>query len=76
MPGAINIPRGVIESQIWDHVGVPDKADMERPIIPQCQGGRRASLAAQSLEELGFTQTTAVIMNLEDWQKASNPFTK
>ncbi|MBS0184511.1 MAG: hypothetical protein JSS39_19155 [Nitrospira sp.] len=76
VPGAINIPRGVIESQIWNYVGVPDKADMERPIILQCQSGRRASLAAQSLEDLGFTQTTAVVMNLDDWQKASHPFTK
>ena len=76
VPGAINIPRGVIESQIWDHVGVPDKADMERPIILQCQSGRRASLAAQSLEDLGFTRTTAVVMNLDDWQKAGHPFVK
>jgi rhodanese-related sulfurtransferase len=76
VPGSINIPRGAIESQIWNHVGSPDKADMAQPIILQCQAGRRASLAAQTLESLGFTHTTAVIMNLDDWQKAGNPFTK
>lgn len=76
VPGALNIPRGLINSQIWNHVGAPEKADMERPIILQCQSGRRATLAAQTLQELGFTQTTAVIMNLDDWQKAGNPFTK
>ncbi len=76
VPGSINIPRGLIESKIWNHVGDPADTDMDRPIILQCQSGRRASLAAQSLENLGFTQTTAVIMNLDDWQKAGNPFTK
>jgi rhodanese-related sulfurtransferase len=76
VPGAINIPRGAIESEIWNHVGAPDKADMQRPIVLQCQAGRRASLAAQSLENLGFTHTTAVAMSLDDWQKAGNPFVK
>lgn len=76
VPGSINIPRGVVESQIFDHVGVSGKADMERPIVLQCQSGKRASLAAQSLRDLGFTQTTVVIMNLDDWKKGGNPFVK
>lgn len=76
VPGAINIPRGLIDSQIWNLVGAPEKADMERPIILQCQSGKRATLAAQTLGELGFTQTTVVIMNLNDWQQVGNPFVK
>ncbi|MBX3301390.1 MAG: hypothetical protein KF693_04175 [Nitrospira sp.] len=76
VPGAINIPRGLIEFQIWNHVGAPEKADMERPIILQCQSGKRATLAAQTLGELGFTHTAAVVMNLDDWQKGDNPFTE
>lgn len=76
VPGAINIPRGFIESQIWNHVGSADKADKERPIILQCQSGRRASLAAQSLEELGFTGTTAVVMNLDEWKQSGHPWEK
>ncbi len=76
VPGAINIPRGVIDSQIWNHVGSREKADLERPIVLQCQAGRRATLAAQTLGELGFTQTSAVIMNLDDWKQSGNPFVK
>lgn len=76
VPGAINIPRGLINSQIWNHVGAPEKADMEKPIILQCQSGKRATLAAQTLGELGFTQTTVVLMNLNDWQQTGNPFVK
>ncbi len=76
VPGAINIPRGVIDSKIWNHVGSSEKADLERQIVLQCQSGRRATLAAQTLEELGFTQTSAVIMNLDDWKTSGNPFVK
>jgi len=76
VPGAINIPRGVIDSQIWNHVGSSEKANLERPIVLQCQSGRRATLAAQTLGELGFTQTSAVIMNLDDWKISGNPFVK
>ncbi len=76
VPGAINIPRGVIDSQIWNHVGSSEKANLERPIVLQCQSGRRATLAAQTLGELGFTQTSTVIMNLDDWKQSGNPFVK
>ena len=76
VPGAINIPRGVIDTQIWNHVGSTEKADRERPIVLQCQSGKRATLAAQTLGELGFTQTSAVIMNLDDWKQSGNPFVK
>ncbi|MBH0203468.1 MAG: rhodanese-like domain-containing protein [Nitrospira sp.] len=76
VPGAINIPRGVLEFKIWSHVGFPANTEMDRPLILQCQSGNRASLAAQSLEDLGFTRPTAVVMSLEDWQKAGHPFTK
>jgi rhodanese-related sulfurtransferase len=76
VPGAINIPRGLLEFQIWKHVGFPATPEMDRPVYLQCQSGNRASLAAQSLTELGFTQATAVVMSLEVWQKAGNPFAK
>ena len=73
VPGAINIPRSLIEAQIWNHLG---KDDVAHPIVLQCQSGRRATLAAQTLGELGFTQTSAVIMNLDEWKTSDNPFVK
>lgn len=76
VPGAINIPRGLLEFQVWKHVGFPANIEMGRTVYLQCQSGNRASLAAQSLAELGFTHTTAVVMSLEDWQKAGHPFVK
>jgi rhodanese-related sulfurtransferase len=76
VPGAINIPRGVLEFQIWKQVGFPAGLDLNRTVILQCQSGNRASLAAQTLSDLGFTNTTAVVMSLDEWQKAGNPFVK
>lgn len=57
-------------------VGFPANPDLGRNVILQCQSGNRASLAAQSLSELGFTNTAVVVMSLEDWQKTGHPFTK
>jgi len=76
VPGAINIPRGVLEFTIWKQVGYPTNTQMDQPSVLQCQSGKRASLAAQTLMEIGFTQVSAVIMGLEDRQKAGHPFEK
>jgi rhodanese-related sulfurtransferase len=76
VPGAINIPRGVIEFKIWNHVGYPANTQLDQPIVLQCQSGNRASLAAQSLADLGFTRITAVVMSLDDWQTSGHPFVK
>lgn len=76
VPGAINIPRGVIEFKIWNHVGYPANTHLDQPIVLQCQSGNRASLAAQSLADLGFTRITAVVMSLDDWQTTGQPFVK
>jgi rhodanese-related sulfurtransferase len=76
VPGAINIPRGVIEFKIWNHVGFPANTQMDQPIILQCQSGNRASLAAQSLADLGFAHIKAVVMSLDDWHQSGHPFVK
>jgi rhodanese-related sulfurtransferase len=76
IPGTINIPRGLLEFQIWKQVGFPVKTDMSKQVYLQCSSGNRASLSAKSLHELGFTNVTAVVMTLDDWQKADNPFVK
>lgn len=75
VPGAINIPRGVLEFKIWKHVDAT-AGGTDRPVVLQCQSGNRASLAAQSLSELGFSNTAAVVMSLDEWQKDGHPFTK
>jgi rhodanese-related sulfurtransferase len=76
VPGPINIPRGVLEFQIWRTLGYPEKVDMNRKIVVQCRTGGRATLAAADLKAIGFTDVTAVIMNIEDWEKNGKPWVK
>ena len=73
VPGAINIPRGLLEFRVWKQLGFPVQVDMNRKIFVQCQTGGRATLAAKQLQDIGFTNVIAVIMNFEEWQKKGNP---
>lgn len=76
IPGAIHIPRGILEFGIWKQVGFPDHLDMHMPIYLYCGTGARCLLAAKSLQDLGFTRVTAVIMRLDDWRKAGFPLVR
>jgi rhodanese-related sulfurtransferase len=73
IPGAINIPRGLIELDIWPHAGFPDSLDLGRRITLYCGSGTRCILAAKSLQDLGFTNAVAVDMRIADWAKAGYP---
>jgi rhodanese-related sulfurtransferase len=73
IPGAINIPRGLIEFKIWPTVGFPDVTDQGQKIFLYCNTGVRASLSGVSLEELGFTDVRVVDMKLTDWIEAGLP---
>lgn len=76
VPGAINLPRGLLEFTIWSEIGFPDKLDVNRKIYLYCKTGGRCSLAAKSLKDLGLTNVTAVIMVFEEWRKAGYPVEK
>jgi rhodanese-related sulfurtransferase len=76
IPGAINVPRGVIELRIWPHIGFPDKTDMKKKMTLYCASGTRCVLAAKSLQDLGLSNVTAVDMRIDDWTKAGYPLVK
>jgi rhodanese-related sulfurtransferase len=76
VPGTVNVSRGRLEFRIWKLLGYPNKVDMNRKIYVQCASGGRATLAAKQLKDIGFTNVTAVVMELADWQKQGYPFAK
>lgn len=76
VPGAVNIPRGLLEFQIYKVMGYPNKVDTSRTIYVQCQTGGRATLATADLKKIGFINPVAVVMNWPDWEKAGNPSVK
>jgi rhodanese-related sulfurtransferase len=76
VPGAINIPRGVLEFAIWKVVGYPGNVDFHRTIYVQCQTGGRASLAAHALKSLGFKHPVIALVDFSLWEKIGNPVVK
>jgi rhodanese-related sulfurtransferase len=76
IPGAINVPRGLIEFRIWKQVGFPTKTDMNTKMTLYCLTGGRCALATKSLQDMGFTNVTSVDMKFEDWEKAGYPVAK
>jgi len=76
IPGAINIPRGQIELNIWPHVGFPENTDMSRKMTLYCGSGTRCVLATKSLQDLGFSSVTAADMRIDDWTRAGYPLVK
>ncbi|MEJ2436327.1 MAG: rhodanese-like domain-containing protein [Pseudolabrys sp.] len=76
VPGTVNIPRGALEFKIWKQLGYPNKVDMNKKIYVQCLTGGRATLAAKQLQNIGFTNVVAVIMDLRDWAKQGHPLVK
>ncbi|HSC12812.1 MAG TPA: rhodanese-like domain-containing protein [Rhodanobacteraceae bacterium] len=69
--GAINIPHDEIASR-WPALNAP--ADDE--VIVYCGTGRRAGLAQQALETLGYMRTRILEGGFEAWKKAGLPVAK
>jgi len=76
IPGAINIPRGVIEFHIWPFIGPPEHPNLEAELYFYCGWGSRSVLAARSLQQLGLSRAVAVDMRLTDWLEAGYPLTE
>ena len=73
VPGTVNIPRGLLEFHIWKTLGYPVQVNMNRIIYVQCQTGGRATLATKQLQDIGFDNVIAVVMNFEDWKQKGHP---
>jgi len=73
VPGAMNIPRGIIEFKIWRYIGYPNSTDTSKRIFLYCKSGSRCALATHSLKKLGFTNVVAVDMKFKAWEDAGYP---
>ena len=68
MPGAVNIPRGVLEFQIGNH---PDFTSQHMAkIIVCCQSGGRSALATESLHKLGYTNAVSLAGGYKAWSES------
>lgn len=65
LPGAVNIPRGVIEFKTVDH---PALAQKDAEILLYCKSGGRSVLAAFNLQRMGYTRLTSLTGGFDGWQ--------
>lgn len=78
IPGAVNIPRGVLEFEVDGHPAVnciqdPALGHRERPVVLYCRSGGRSALAAEALKRLGFAEPLSLDGGFMGWADAGRP---
>lgn len=78
LPGAVNIPRGVLEFEIEAHPATacathPALADRDRALLLYCRSGGRSALASESLQRLGFRRVVSLAGGIVAWREAGLP---
>lgn len=68
IPGALHLGRGIIERDIEKRV--PDHA---AEIILYCGGGYRSALAAESLQQMGYTNVFSMAGGWRAWNEKGFP---
>ncbi|MEE9395761.1 MAG: rhodanese-like domain-containing protein [Methylococcales bacterium] len=74
VPGAINIPRGVLEFKIDNHPAFKDKQNAD--ILVYCQSGGRSALATEALNKLGYTNAVSMAGGFKNWMESGYSVSK
>lgn len=73
IPGAINIPRGVLEFKL---TATPELAARDLQLFIYCKTSGRAALAALSLKEMGYLKVSSLAGGFDAWSAAEMPIAK
>ncbi|MDO8932505.1 MAG: rhodanese-like domain-containing protein [Rhodocyclaceae bacterium] len=73
LPGAINIPRGILEFKIGM---VPEAANKEAAILLYCRTSGRAALSAVQLQKIGYANVVSMAGGFEQWNNEGRPTEK
>ena len=74
--GSINVPRGILESACdWDYdETVPELAGARaRPIVVVCRSGLRSVLAADVMQQMGYTDVVSLKTGVRGWNDFEQP---
>jgi rhodanese-related sulfurtransferase len=71
LPGAIHLSKGVIERDIEEKV-----PDLDAPLVLYCGGGYRSTLAAGSLQKMGYKNVLSMDGGIRAWREKGFPLTK
>ena len=61
LPGARHIPRGILETHV--EALIP----RDRKVIIYCASGNRSALAAETLEQMGYTDVASMSRGFRGW---------
>jgi rhodanese-related sulfurtransferase len=75
VPGALVIPRNVLEWRLdpdcdYRHADAPG---IDQRVIVMCNEGYQSSLAAVTLQQLGFSRATDIVGGFQAWRAAGLP---
>jgi rhodanese-related sulfurtransferase len=73
LPGAINIPRGILEFKIGM---VPECANKDGAFLIYCRTSGRAALSAVQLQKLGYGNIVSLAGGFEAWNNENRPTEK
>jgi rhodanese-related sulfurtransferase len=75
VPGAAYFPRNVLEWRADPSSSAHDPrfSDLDRPVVVMCDEGYQSSLAAATLQRLGFEGATDLIGGYQAWRAAGLP---
>lgn len=76
IPGSINVPRGILEQSCeWDYdETVPELVQgREREIVVICRSGKRSVLAADVMQQMGFSNVVSLKLGIRGWNDAELP---
>ena len=79
LPGAINIPRGLLESAA--DAGTKHRDErlchaQGEPILLYCQSGGRSAMATLTLQQMGFSMACNLAGGIEVWEAEDYPIEK
>ena len=76
IPGAVSAPRGMLE--FWADPSSPyhrSEFEPQRRIILHCASGGRSALAADTLQQMGYSNVAHLDGGLNAWTQAGQPVT-
>ena len=78
IPGAVHVPRGMLEAKAdLEYANrEPLLADRTRPIIIHCASGARSAMAADVLQQMGFTNVASMAGGIVAWKEKGLPVEK
>ena len=76
IPGAINVPRGVLEQSCeWDYDETMPMlaAGRESEIVIICRSGKRSAIAADVMQQMGYIRVTSLRTGVRGWNDFEQP---